>query len=639
MNRYFIFLAIPLFLSAFTHLWNPIGFPRPNVDEGIYLGRALNFIDTLNPKDPYIGYDHPYFGQIFLAIVFNIIGYQNILSSSPGYINHEMLLLVPRILMGVLAILDTFLLFKIVEIRYNIRTAFIASILFAVMPITWVTRWVLLDSLQLPFVLLSLLFAILSGSNMTANTRKRVLLVMLSGIFLGSAIFTKIPAITMIPLISYLIFTQNKKSLWMLILCIIPTVLIPSLWLLHAVSMGEFSEWWDAIYRQSHRESHSLFIALEDFFIIDPLLLIIAVPGLIYAAIRRDLFILLSQIPFLIFMYFIGYVVVFHLLLFALFACISSANLFFDLMSFLRKNRVALLLSIGGVLAVVVIGLSSTTHQIISEKNSQFFEAARFADQYLKSDQINQSSQEVNNGGGITRVSHPFFFWVDKYKFHNENNYYWNVNNFQTQKIIFIIDGEFKYVIDHDNDTGRKFRNLFSAFNTHNLKSFHNGSQLDSIGVDILLTDLQRFNKNSINLTHVLPEENKWAHSEYVHIQRENSIINISADTSNAKKRDNVNRVFLNTATNLTGVPIYLSVSYSTLSNSNDTRFSIEINDRDNQNKLWSHELRKFPVTQGMEFFLLQETIAGKKINLSLSLRSHEKGIDTLMLKDVTLFN
>ena len=70
MYRYYIFLTIPLLLSAFTHLWNPIGFTRPNLDEGIYLGRALNFMDTLNPKDPYIGYDHHYFGENFLASVF-----------------------------------------------------------------------------------------------------------------------------------------------------------------------------------------------------------------------------------------------------------------------------------------------------------------------------------------------------------------------------------------------------------------------------------------------------------------------------------------------------------------------------------------------------------------------------------------
>jgi hypothetical protein len=638
MYRYFVFLTIPLLLSAFTHLWNPIGFPRPNVDEGIYLGRALNFINTLNPKDPYIGYDHPYFGQIFLAAVFIIIGYQNLLSSSHVYLNYEMLLLIPRVLMGILAVLDTFLLFKIVEIRYNIKTAFIASILFAVMPITWLTRWVLLDSIQLPFILSSILFAILSGGMMTTNHRKSILLVLLSGIFLGLAIFTKIPVITVIPLISYLIYTQNKKNFRILILWLVPTMLIPALWPLHAISTDEFSEWWTAIYHQSHRESHSLFIALEDFFKIDPILLIIAVPGLIYAAIKRDLFILLSQIPFLIFMYFIGYVVVFHLLLFALFSCISSAKLFIDTISFVRKKRLLLLSSLGGILVIVLIGFSSTTQQVVSEKNSQLFAAARFADHYLKSDLTNQDSNNENNGEGITRVSHPFFFWVDKYKFHKENNYYWNVDKFETQKIMFIIEGELRYIIDHDNDTGRKFKNLFSTFDTHTLMSFRNDSQPDSIGVDVVLTDLQRFNKNNINATDVLSKENKWIHSKYVHIQRENMITNITADTRNAKKNDNVNSIFLNNPLNLTGVPIYLSLAYSTLSDTNDTTYRIELSDTENHNKLWSHELRKIQSTQGMEFFLLPETMAGKKVNLSLTLSSHQKGIDSLILKKLTLY-
>ena len=42
--------------------------------------------------------------------------------------------------MGLLAILDTFLLFKITERRYGIAVALIASVLFAVMPMTWVLR-------------------------------------------------------------------------------------------------------------------------------------------------------------------------------------------------------------------------------------------------------------------------------------------------------------------------------------------------------------------------------------------------------------------------------------------------------------------------------------------------------------------
>ena len=640
MRRYFIFLTVPLLLSGFTHLWNPIGFPEPNIDEGIYLGRAINFIDSLNPKDPYIGYDHPYFGQIFLAAVFIITGYQSLFAPT-SYLNFELLLLIPRIVMGVLAVLDTFLIFKIVESRYNTATAFIASILFAVMPITWLTRWVLLDGIQLPFILSSILFAVLSGSGMTTNTRRRILLALLSGIFLGLSIFTKIPAFTMIPLTGYLIYNYNNKSLKILILWLVPIILIPAIWPLHAIGMDEFSEWWTAVYNQTHRESHSLFVALKDFFIFDPILLIVAIPCLIYAAIKRDLFILLAQIPFLIFMYFIGYVIVFHLLLFGLFSCISLAKLFTDTLSFARKKRVVLLSSMAGILAIVLVGFASTTEQIISEKNSQIFQAARFADQYLKTEPINDKGINENKGESITSVSSPFFFWIDKYKFHDENSYYWNVDKFQTEKIIFIIDyGQFGFgsVLNQDNDDGRKFRNLFSVFDTHRLISFRNDSLPDSIGVDILLTDLQRFNKNKINATDILGQENKWTHSKYTQIQRGNGMVNITADTSNAKKKDNVNRASVNSTVNLNGTPAYLFLSYSTFAHSIDTNFSIELNDIENH-KLWSHQLRKTQSAKGTEFFILPEGVTEKGVNLSLRISSHEKGTDSLILENLNLYH
>ena len=169
--------------------------------------------------------------------------------------------------------------------------------------------------------------------------------------------------------------------------------------------------------------------------------------------------------------------------------------------------------------------------------------------------------------------------------------------------------------------------------------SFHNDSQPHSIAVDVVLTDLQYFNKNNINVTDVLGEENKWTHSKYMHIQIENRIVNLTANTGNAMRKDNVNRAFLNNAINLTGTPIYLSVSYSTSSHSNNTTFTIEINDNKSHNKLWSHELRKIEASKGTEFFILPDTLTGKKVNLSLRIGNHEKGIDSLILKNLTLYS
>jgi hypothetical protein len=68
-----IFILIPLILSAYTHLWNPIGFPSIFVDEDHYMRRALQILVGIGPQEmessvnQHHEYDHPYFGQIFLA--------------------------------------------------------------------------------------------------------------------------------------------------------------------------------------------------------------------------------------------------------------------------------------------------------------------------------------------------------------------------------------------------------------------------------------------------------------------------------------------------------------------------------------------------------------------------------------------
>jgi len=39
-----ILLIIPLIAAAFTHLWNPTGFPYPLFDESTYMGRAMRVL-------------------------------------------------------------------------------------------------------------------------------------------------------------------------------------------------------------------------------------------------------------------------------------------------------------------------------------------------------------------------------------------------------------------------------------------------------------------------------------------------------------------------------------------------------------------------------------------------------------------
>ena len=167
LNKLF-FLLIPLFISGFTHLWNPVGYPDIFFDEGIYMRRAMNFLDTGNPQEDYL-YDHPYFGQIAIASILAITNYADFHPSSEPT-SLQSLYMAPRIFMGLLAILDTFLIYKIVQIKYGRNPAFLSATLFAVLPFTWILKRILLDSILLPLVLGSIFLALYS-SKARQNTR------------------------------------------------------------------------------------------------------------------------------------------------------------------------------------------------------------------------------------------------------------------------------------------------------------------------------------------------------------------------------------------------------------------------------------------------------------------------------------
>jgi hypothetical protein len=177
------------------------------------------------------------------------------------------------------------------------------------MPITWLTRWILLDTLQIPFFLLSVLFALgcrstpLGKSHDKANRdNDEILKVLLSGIFLGLAIFTKIPLFTMIPLVGFLILMHcsSYRRLVVMGVWMIPTVLIPLIWPIDAISTGQYQNWLTNIDDQTHRTGFPLSVSIYDFFKKDTILSVLGMTGLIFAAIKRDFFILLLTIPYLV---------------------------------------------------------------------------------------------------------------------------------------------------------------------------------------------------------------------------------------------------------------------------------------------------------------------------------------------------
>ena len=374
-----IIILLILGISAFIHLWNPIGFPEIFYDEGVYMHRTMNVINGVGPQDGKF-YDHPFFGQIFLGSILYAIGYPDSLNPSSDSI--ESLYEIPRILMGILAVLDTFLIYKITQKQFQTKTAFAASFLFAVMPITWITRRVLLDSILLPFVLLSVLLAIYSK-----DSKHRSWLILFSGVSLGLAILTKVPAFTMIPVVVYLVYSQHKNKK-LVVLLMVPILLLPMIWPAYSVIYDQFDYWKRDVLWQTQRQNTGIHNTALSFAAIDPVLFGLGVAGLFYAGIKRNWFLLSWTIPFVVFLSLIGYTQYFHWMILLPVFCIGASVLILDLGKNLNHKSkhlipifvMVVILSFGSINTILLLGLNVTSNQ---------FEAASFAsDVALQNDSV-----------------------------------------------------------------------------------------------------------------------------------------------------------------------------------------------------------------------------------------------------------
>jgi hypothetical protein len=501
-RRSLVFILIPLVLSAYTHLWNPTGFPSIHTDEGHYLRKAIS-TETGQGLQPQDRYRAPYFGQIFLAGIFNIIGFPNV--ETFGEKNPvEQLYLVPRVIMGVLAVFDTFLLYRITEYRYGRNVAIIASILFAVMPFTWMIRRIFLETIQLPFILTSILLILNLGrgrqlqssspsqsqskpqkdteqpSQLQKNQQQQLeqtqkqsyhseytkLTLIISGIFLGLAIFTKIPAFTMIPLGIIMVYMVTRKKKYVLA-WLIPVLLVPMLWPIHATLSGDMNDWIDGVRYQVNRD-RPLINTINTFFQIDPVLFILGIGGLVYSAIKKDYFLLLWTIPIFVFLQAIGYVSSFHLILLLPPFCIAGATMIEKIGNNIANVRLKNMLPYIRIAVIGIFGICSITMLITLNMNSTYYQALAFVLSNLPDSNSNATS--ISPANKITLIGNPQYFWIPEFVFNktfDAKNFY-SKTPFKTDKYMMIIDSGFVRILNGDNSS-----RLNLAYNaTHNLARF-----------------------------------------------------------------------------------------------------------------------------------------------------------------------
>jgi hypothetical protein len=329
-----------------------------------------------------------------------------------------------------------------------------------------------LDPIQLPFLLTSILFALYTGvrakqedskdietvksreeiertsdkvkgqrqeevhsnySNHKSMSQQNIILLLSSGIFLGLTIFTKIPAITLIPLVGFIIFTNNRKSFKALGVWVIPVILIPLIWPIHALYVGDLDQWQEGMGYQTARTSKPLLEAINYFYREDSVLLFLGLASFVFVAVtRKDFIFLIWVVPFLSLFYVLDYVSTFHLIPLIPAFCIGIAVMITDLSDRIAKNRklTRRILPIVVVSVIAIFGLTITTGMIVKARNSTELAVIALAAQHLPVDaegsKFTNASDELetisdgtksSKNENVTIVGNSRQFWIFQYIF------------------------------------------------------------------------------------------------------------------------------------------------------------------------------------------------------------------------------
>jgi len=620
-------------------------------EDGTYVGRAMHVLVDQNPQEGKF-YDHPYFGQLFLAGILWLTGYPDSMhASAEGDVlkSVEQLWLVPKIFIGILGLIDTFLIYKISERRYSTKVGFIASILFAIMSISSL-RTIFLESLQLPLLLSSIFFALMAKDPKTKDPKtkdqdaitkdhekKNLSKVVISGIFMGLAIFTKIPVFIMIPLVVFLILTSNNKKLKALSFWIIPVVLIPLIWPMYAILHGQFDQWLNGIYWQTHRQSAgtpleadrqmTLANSITTNFLKMPVLFALGFSGLVFAALKKDFFLLLWAMPFLGFLYFIGFTSDFHIIPLLPLLCISSARLIVGLTDMITYRKIGEVLPFFIISAIAIFGLISVMTQLTAHNNDNKFLASAFVARYLND----------NKDGNITMIANHLYSWIPKYVFQSGKDYRIpEIDPLESgpriNKSLFVVDNTFKSIMSGNDEIGERLRYVY---NTHT----KNGTTTVEVGpIKILLPEAQSpYNGTTQdNGTNLLSSENNWTLKGSGQLFRVDGSLKILVKTNGTDKvsRNAILQTLLN---NLSETPLLLSLTYSSKSPEGNDSLSVEIKDADSQKRYFKGLLLDTSGNETSRLFILPSEIVGKRTEFRFGLTTNTPGEHALTLKKVSI--
>jgi hypothetical protein len=216
--------------------------------------------------------------------------------------------------------------------------------------------------------------------------------------------------------------------------------------------------------------------SVNNFFQIDPVLLVLGMAGFVFAVIKRDFLLLLWIIPFVIFLVFIGFVQYFYLISVIPVFCIAAAKFVAEITTSIlkKKKKMEKILTFAIISAIGIFGLISTTILITTGVNFSYFRIYAFIVQHLMD---LKSSDNKNNK--ITVIGDHWWvwnsFWIPKLVLDKEDNFipasdrishHFLKDPITTEKILFLSDNYFiNTTISHN-----PFVTILSPNNTLNVE-------------------------------------------------------------------------------------------------------------------------------------------------------------------------
>lgn len=184
--------------------------------------------------------------------------------------------------------------------------------------------------------------------------------------------------------------------------------------------------------------------------------------GIVIASVRRDYLLILWCLPFLIFLYLIGWVLLYHFVPVLPAFSIAAGKLLAGLANKIRIKSIGRITLTAIVTGILVFGLTTTMLSIIPQVNLPYFEGISYLSNYLKSHSTNY------NGNDITIISDATYLWIPQYVFHLPGSYktFYDSTLSKTKPSLLILDPAFKMVMKQGNTQGRLLQSIYDSKNT-----------------------------------------------------------------------------------------------------------------------------------------------------------------------------